>query len=214
MFTKIFLLLSLLATILPVQGANPVPAEVAADIIINYVKAHGSGCPQKQIAAEISPDRTVVTLGFREFQTYVGDGALEVDGDKECIIQLNLKIPGGYSFAVVETTYHGWARLDSGVTGNVSSIYSFSEGIVGGSTSEAIIGGSGGGDELGQSYHETDTIPTTAIVKSPCGRNINLFIKTRIKLSSSNPTASGALFRDDTTIALTQQVNLSWGECN
>jgi hypothetical protein len=40
---------------------------------------------------------------------------------------LNLKYPGGFQYAVVDATYHGWARLDDGVTGSFITTYYFSQ---------------------------------------------------------------------------------------
>jgi hypothetical protein len=40
---------------------------------------------------------------------------------------LNLKYPGGFQYAVVDATYHGWARLDKGVTGTFLTTYFFSQ---------------------------------------------------------------------------------------
>lgn len=69
----------------------------------------------------------VITFGFDSFQTYIGPGTTQADRSKNCQIHLNLKYPGGFQFAVVESTYHGYAQLDAGVTGNFFSTYFFSQ---------------------------------------------------------------------------------------
>jgi len=69
----------------------------------------------------------VVTLGFDAFVAYIGPTAPQSAKSKACQIHLNLKYPGGFSFAVVEAVYHGYARLDPDVTGTFLSTYFFSQ---------------------------------------------------------------------------------------
>ena len=69
----------------------------------------------------------VVTYGFDKFQTYIGPGTVQADRSKACQLHLNLKYPGGFQYSVVDATYHGWARLDKGVTGQFITSYYFSQ---------------------------------------------------------------------------------------
>jgi hypothetical protein len=69
----------------------------------------------------------VITYGFDQFQTYIGPGTTPADRSKNCQLHLNLKYPGGFQYAVVDATYHGWARLDDGVTGSFITTYYFSQ---------------------------------------------------------------------------------------
>jgi hypothetical protein len=65
----------------------------------------------------------IVNLGFDKFQAYIGPGTSAADRSKSCNLILTLKYPPAYSFAVVSSTYHGYAQLDSGVAGKFSSAY-------------------------------------------------------------------------------------------
>lgn len=58
---------------------------------------------------------------------YTGPGTTPSDKSKNCQLHLNLKYPGGFQFAVVESTYHGYAQLEEGVTGTFYSTYYFSQ---------------------------------------------------------------------------------------
>jgi hypothetical protein len=69
----------------------------------------------------------VITYGFDQFQTYIGPGLPASDKSKNCQLHLNLVYPGGFQYAVVDATYHGWARLDEGVTGSFITTYYFSQ---------------------------------------------------------------------------------------
>ncbi len=201
-----------------VSTANGTAADApppADEVTINRASTSGSGCPRRAVTCDISPDRTVVTLGFDEFQTYIGHGRAAGDRDKNCDIHLGLRYPSGYTFAVVDVTYHGFAMLDSGVTGSLSSTYSFEGGAGGGSTTTHADITGGGGFARGQVYTAHDQIPTSRMVRSSCGggANANMLIRTRINLSSTNDSATGQMTDDDASVALTQQVHFAWQKC-
>ncbi|EON99589.1 putative secreted protein [Phaeoacremonium minimum UCRPA7] len=181
-------------------------------IQIQSATSSGNGCPQGTVTTSISPDRTVVTFGFDGFQTYIGPGTVIADRSKNCQLHLNLKYPGGFQFAVVDSTYHGYAQLDKGVTGTFFSTYYFSQDASATTTTQTSITG-GGIWAAGQVYTKQDQVPTASVIWAPCGANGILNINNRIALTSSNSTASGQITDDDATVAFTQQVHLSWRPC-
>ncbi|KAH9883987.1 hypothetical protein F4778DRAFT_577766 [Xylariomycetidae sp. FL2044] len=141
------------------DGDTPNPAEIQ----IVSASASGNGCPQGTVTTDISPDRTVITFGFDAFQVYTGPGTNIADRTKNCQLHLNLKYPGGFQFAVLESTYHGYAQLEKGVTGNFYSTYYFSQDAAATTTTQTSITG---GDlwELGDVYTKQDQVPTASII--------------------------------------------------
>jgi Domain of unknown function (DUF4360) len=105
-------------------------AAVAADapdrIQIRSASYSGSGCKQGTVSTTISPDRSVITFGFDEFQATIG-GATQQDQQKNCQIHLDLSYPSGFQMSVLDATYHGYARLDAGVCAKFISSYYFSQ---------------------------------------------------------------------------------------
>ncbi|KAK3331215.1 hypothetical protein B0H66DRAFT_92987 [Apodospora peruviana] len=182
-------------------------------IQIVSVSFSGNGCPQGSVSTSISPDKTVITFGFDRFQTYIGPGFSAAEKSKNCQLHLNLKYPGGFQFSVVESTYHGYAQLDPGVTGTFYSTYYFSQDASATTTTQTSISG-GGIWAQGQVYTKADKIPTASYIFSPCGASGILNVNNRIALTSSNTTATGEVTDDDATVAFTQQVNLNWRTCN
>jgi len=173
----------------------------------------GNGCPSNSVSTSISPDRTVITFGFDAFQTYIGPDVSPLEKTKNCALHLNLKYPGGFQFSVVESTYHGFALLESGVTGTFFSTYFFSQDASATTTTRTTISGGGVWAE-GQVYTKSDSVPTASLIFSPCGASGILNINNRISLTSSNSKAFGSITDDDATVAFTQQLNLSWRNCN
>jgi len=218
-------LTSLLGLLAPAVAAalptNTTASPPKDEITINSVTTSGSGCPNGTVSVTISDDRTVVTLGFDQFQTYLGPSprsprgrrargpARDDERRKTCLIRLNVNEPPGFTFAVLDATYHGFAQLDGGVTGSFASSYSFAEsGGSSAATTASIFGG--GGFANGTVFTQHSDIPTASVVRSPCGRNATLFIRTTIDLTSSNSSASGAITDDDATFAFTHQLHLGW----
>ncbi|KAH8772871.1 secreted protein [Diaporthe sp. PMI_573] len=196
-----------------------VPVSVLAGILptISSVTYSGKGCPSGSVSTSLSADKTIVTLGFDKFQAYIGPGTSAADCSKSCNLTLTFKYPPAYSFAVVSSTYHGYAQLDSGVAGKFSSAYFFTS-LSGAtfSTSTSVLGR--GSLESGSVYTKSDTISTPNLVLSPCGilgigSLALLNIGNTISLSSSNSSAVGLMTNDDATVSTTQQVELKWFSC-
>ncbi|CAI6340904.1 unnamed protein product [Periconia digitata] len=212
------MLSNIAAFLLPALAlANPVPAAQSAAIDPSLITIldhsySGNGCPQGSVSNSSSTDKTVITFGFDQFQTYYGPGTQQKDWSKACQLHLNLKYPGGFQYAVVEATYHGWARLDKGVTGTFLTTYFFSQNAAATSTTRMTAQG-GGKLAEGEVYTKNDKVETTAVVWSPCGTNGLLNINNRISLTSSNTSAYGELSNDDATVAFTQQVHVAWQPC-
>jgi hypothetical protein len=203
------LLLPVLAAATPLSISDlPDPG----DITIISASTSGNGCPSGTVSTDISPDRTVVTFGFDSFQTYIGPGTNPPDRTKNCQIHLNLKYPGGFTFSVVESTYHGYALLEEGITGAFYSTYYFSQDAAKTTTTQTSITG-GGAWAMGQVYTKNDKIPTTSLIWAPCGATGILNINNRIGLSSTNSSAFGMITDDDATVAFTQQLHLTWAKC-
>ncbi|KAF2681488.1 hypothetical protein K458DRAFT_444685 [Lentithecium fluviatile CBS 122367] len=206
------------AFLLPLlAAANPVPQSGTApdpqQITIIDSSYSGNGCPQGSVSTSTSPDKTVITYGFDQFQTYIGPGTKQADWSKQCQLHLNLKYPGGFQYAVVDATYHGWARLDADVTGQFITSYYFSQDA--GKTSTTKMSVTGGGNlAMGEVYTKQDSIETTAVIWSPCGTTGLLNINNRISLNNNkNKNASGELSNDDATVAFTQQLHVQWRAC-
>ncbi|KAF2004025.1 hypothetical protein P154DRAFT_543505 [Amniculicola lignicola CBS 123094] len=205
-------LLPALAFASPMPQAGTGNAPDPGQITIISSSYSGSGCPQGSVSTSTSPDKTVITFGFDQFQTYIGPGTVPADHSKNCQLHLSLKYPGGFQYAVVDATYHGWARLDAGVTGQFITSYFFSQDAAKTSTTKMSV--QGGGKLLtGEVYTKQDSIETTATIWSPCGNTGLLNLNNRLSLTASNKTASGELSNDDATVAFTQQLHVAWRAC-
>ncbi|KAH9861442.1 hypothetical protein J1614_011188 [Plenodomus biglobosus] len=221
------LILPALAAAYPQSGSAPDPSQIT----ILDTSYSGNGCPQGSVSTSSSPDKTfhmidpwtwmfpkefgvnmVITYGFDQFQTYIGPGTVPADRSKNCQIHLNLQYPGGFQYAVVDATYHGFARLDEGVTGTFITTYYFSQDA--GKTQTTRMSAVGSPAlALGQVYTKQDAVETTATIWSPCGNTGILNINNRISLTSKAAHQAGEMSNDDATVAFTQQLHVAWKKC-
>jgi len=192
----------------------------------------GNGCPQGSVSTLLSPDKSVVTFGFDSFQATIGPNSNPNEKQKNCQLHLGLRYPQGFQVSVMSATYHGYVRLDPGVSGNFISSYYFSQ-DAGRTVSYSYIPTlyslyiyanakcqamtrttlSGPAYVNGQTYTKQDNIETASMVWSPCGANGLLNINNRIALTSNNRQSAGEMSNDDATIKFQQKLYLSWRRC-
>lgn len=67
--------------------------------------------------------------------------------------------------------------------------------------------------QSGLIYTKTDKIENAAVVWAPCGATGILNVNNRIALTSRNRWATGELTDDDATVAITQQIHVTWQRC-
>jgi len=216
MISAAFLLLPALAAATPLNPAyTPLGrrdgAPPADQITIVSSTYSGNGCPQGSVSTSLSLDKTVITFGFDSFQTYIGPTAAQADKTKNCQLHLGLQYPGGFQYAVTDAVYHGYARLDAGVTGNFLSTYYFSQDASKTTTTKSSI--SGAAWVKGDVYTKEDQVETTATIWSPCGDTGILNVNNRIALTSTVTSATGELSNDDATVSFTHQAHVSWRPC-
>jgi hypothetical protein len=110
---------------------------------------------------------------------------------------------------MVDSTYHGYARLDAGVKKTFYSVHYRSD-IDATLTSQFTI--NGGGDwAKGQVFTQVDTVPTDNYILSPCGPAWLYSFNERVSLTSTSsnvsiPPPEG----DEPTIPFTYQLHLKF----
>lgn len=153
----------------------------------------------------------MLTFGFDEFNTYLGPGFAATDKTKSCLIPAKLSYPRGYTFEVVDATYHGFARLDVGMTASMRSLYTITgdagvDGAV--NTTVAIVG------PLAGVYTKASVVAEGSRLATDCGLDAAwLQVNTRVATLSSVALPSGSI-NDGPVLSLGyQQIQLKWTLC-
>jgi hypothetical protein len=101
--------------------------ELPKEASIRETSYSGTGCPQNSVSSTISVARDIVTFGFDKFQAIIGPKAKRTETKKSCQLRVGLSYTTGYQLAVLQTTYHGYTRLDDGVNADFESEFYFTE---------------------------------------------------------------------------------------
>jgi hypothetical protein len=174
-------------------------------IFIEQVTVNGSGCPAGTVAANFTPDFTVLELTFSDFVAQVGPGLKPADSRKNCIIAVTLHIPAGFTFALVGADYRGFAQVDPGITGQQTTTY-FIAGQIGSFSLSSHIPADL--DGFGN-YSRQDEIPVAEWVWNKCGTDGIANLNASVSMSNSqNKAGSGLMTLDETDIS--PQVLFHW----
>jgi len=154
--------------------AQPNPNEV----FVHSISYGGSGCKQGTVGHSFSNDRKSFTLIFDEFVASSGPGVAATESRKNCQLNINMKLPNGFSYSVATFDYRGYVQLPKGATAEQKSIYYFQ-----GETSQASAGTRFAGP-ISKDYLVSDAVPFGGMVWMPCGRIIPLNINAQVRLSA------------------------------
>jgi hypothetical protein len=164
-------------------------------IIIDVATVNGSGCRPGTAAVAVSGDNTAFTVTYSEFLAQVGVGALPTDFRKNCQLSLKVHVPQGFTYAIAQADYRGFAHLERGATGLERANYYFQ-----GMSPTAFVNHPFSGP-LSDDWQTTDTTDVAALVYHPCGelRNFNINAELRVNAGTSDPKKTTSFMAMDST---------------
>lgn len=152
------------------------------EITLNGLTYAGSGCPIGSATATIAPAGDAFTVLFDEYAAEAGPGIPLSEGRKFCQVTLDLRIPHGWQYSIFKVDYRGFASLDAGAQGMLSSSYYFT-GAASSSdpTLRTLVSG-----PYSRDYQVKDQIGVESVVWSRCGVDRPLNIKTSVQVRARN----------------------------
>lgn len=191
--------------------ANAWPTVPPPDkIIIDVVTVNGSGCRPGTTAVAVSPDNTAFTVTYSDFLAQVGVGAKPTDFRKNCQLNLLVHVPQGFTYAVAQTDYRGFAHLENGASGEERAGYYFQ----GHSQTTAMSHKLQGPFE--NNWQNTDVNDVAQLVYMPCGelRSFNINTELRVNAGTSDTTKTTSFMTMDSTDAnISTTYHFSWKQC-
>jgi len=219
---KISLLLAVggmvLSLLVPTTSAQAAPPETTqADetpppgvITLDLKTVNGSGCPAGTAAVAVAPDHTAFTVTYSDYTAKVGPGAQPTDRRVNCQLSMLAHVPQGFTYAIAEADYRGYAFLARGAWGLEKASYYF-QGSRGTEYRQHRIDGAKDDD-----FEFTDETPIAALVWAPCGalRNFNVNTELRVNAGSSDPSKTPSyLTMDSTDLSVKTIYHLAWKRC-
>jgi hypothetical protein len=216
MFSALAIVSSLVASVLgaPALGPSNVSPVISGPptdrIVIDVTTVNGSGCPMGTAAVAVSPDNTAFTVTYSDYLAQVGVGAAPIDFRKNCQLNLIVHVPQGFTYAIAQADYRGFASLAAGATAVERANYYFQ-----GSAHTAFVQHRFSG-ALRDDWHTTDITDIAALVFAPCGelRNFNINTELRVNAGTSNPhTTTSFITMDSTDGAVDTIYHFAWEQC-
>ncbi len=201
---------ALFASTLSAQGAPVVSDAPQERIEVSIQTINGSGCPAGSAAVAASADNTAFTVTYSDYIAQVGAGAQPTDFRKNCQLNLNVRIPQGFTYAVAGVDYRGYAYLSDGASALQKAQYYFQGSP---ETASQSTGFSGPYDD---NWHTSDRTEVAELIYAPCGeqRNFNINTELRVSAGDSDPRQNPSFIAMDSTDgAVSTTYHLSWKEC-
>jgi len=186
---------------------GPPPSE---RITVEIVTVNGSGCPAGTAAVAPSPDNTAFPVTYSDYLAQVGGGAGATDWRKNCQLNILVHVPQGFTYAIAQADYRGFAHLEKGASGLEKANYYF----MGTSPSTAITHNFNG--PMTDDWQSTDSTDVAEMVYAPCGslRNLNINTELRVKAGTSAANTTSFMSMDSADVGVSTVYHLSWKTCS
>ncbi|MEV8533253.1 DUF4360 domain-containing protein [Streptomyces sp. NPDC051211] len=190
-------------------AATPRAPEPADKVTIDVASVNGSGCRPGSASVAVAPDNTAFTVTYSEYLAKAGADTKLPDGRKNCQLSLRMNVPQGYTYAVAQADYRGYANLAKGASGTQKASYYFQGMSESAGRSHKFDGA------LDDNWQVTDRAGLEAVVWSPCGakRNFNINTEMRVDKGTSDPRTTSFMAMDSTDGSINTMYHFSWKKC-
>jgi hypothetical protein len=172
---------------------------------VDVVTVNGSGCPSGTAHVSMAPDNTSFEVSYDQFGALSGGNARPIDGRKNCQLNLRVDAPAGYTYAVADAEYDGWAHLADGANGLLRTNYYFQGSSATVSVNHRFTGPFDG---------YWNRVNSDVVLAAPCDTQRNLNINTELRLTrASEPWAISALKMDTSSNEINTRFRLKWRHC-
>ncbi|EOD64969.1 hypothetical protein H480_29076 [Amycolatopsis vancoresmycina DSM 44592] len=199
--------LILSAFVAPVaSGADSVPSE---KITLDIKTINGSGCPAgtATASADVASDNTSFTVHYTNFTAKAGGGASALDARKNCQINVVVHVPQGFTYAIAEADYRGYAHIESGASALEQANYYFA-----GTAPTARVRHTFPGPFHGV-WRAVDQTDVDELVFAPCGESRNLNINAELRADAGTSSAGSFIEMDSEHASVDTIYHFSWKTC-
>jgi hypothetical protein len=176
------------------------PANAQIDVkIIN-----GSGCPAGTADVSMNGDNTAFTVTYSDYLAIAGDNASPIEFRKNCQLTLQVDAPAGYSYAILNVEYSGFAYLTQGAKGLMQAAYY----LQGSSDTEYSP------HEFQGPYYDTWRVSDSRrLAWSGCGERPLLNINTELRVYAAENGSTSLMAMDSTRASSRSLYHLAWERC-
>ncbi|WP_416984487.1 DUF4360 domain-containing protein [Streptomyces sp. T028] len=178
-------------------------------IVIDVATVNGSGCRPGSAAVAVSEDNTAFTVTYSEYLAQVGGNSDPTAFRKNCQLSLIVHVPQGFTYAIAQADYRGFASLQSGANAVQRASYYFQ------GSSQTVFKNHTFNGALNDNWQATDVTDWANLVYAPCGvqRNFNINTELRVNAGTSSPSRVSFMTMDSTDGDINTVYHMAWKEC-
>lgn len=179
-------------------------------IVIDIVTVNGSGCPAGTAAVAVSTDNTKFTVTYSDYVALVGIGAGPLDFRKNCQLNMVVHVPQGFTYAIAQADYRGYANLAPGASFTEKASYYF-QGMSQTTPKSHTFNG-----EMDDNWQATDHVEVDQLVYKPCGEDRNFNVNTELRVNAGTSDTSETtsfVTMDSTDVDVKTEYHFSWKTC-
>jgi hypothetical protein len=184
-------------------------------VTVQVVTLNGSGCGKDAKGNDtaviaVSPDNTAFTVTYSNYLAQAGAGTKVTDNRRNCQINVAVNVPQGFSYAIAEVDYRGFAALEPGAFAVEQANYYFQGSPLTGTIQHVLHP-----DPITGNWQESDSTGFAALIWSPCGERKNLNVNTAliVKQGSADPTTTSYATMDSTDGSIKTVYHFAWRTC-
>ncbi|WP_439380611.1 DUF4360 domain-containing protein [Amycolatopsis lexingtonensis] len=199
------MILSALAA--PVE--SPATSAPAEKITLDIKTINGSGCPAgtATASADVAADNTSFTVRYTNFTAKAGGGAPALEGRKNCQINVLVHVPQGFTYAIAEADYRGYAHIESGASALEQANYYFT-----GTAPTARVRHTFPGPFHGV-WRASDVTEVEELVFAPCGESRNLNINAELRADAGTSGGGSFIEMDSEHASVDTIYHFAWKTC-
>lgn len=199
---------ALLTTTLPAHPSPVVTDPPPDKIVIDIATVNGSGCPRGTAAVAVSPDNTAFTVTYSDYLAQAGGNSDPTAFRKNCQLNLIVRVPQGFTYAIASADYRGFASLQPGASGVQRASYYFQ------GSPDTVFKNHPFKGPYNDDWQATDETDWAQLVWAPCGvlRNFNINTELRVNAGSS-PDKVSFMTMDSTDGDISTVYHLAWMKC-
>lgn len=187
------------------SAAEAAPTE---KITVDVQTVNGSGCPAGTATVTASADNTSFIVNYSDFLAQDGGASKATDARKNCQINVRVHVPQGFTYAVAQADYRGFASLAEGATGLQIAHYYFTGTSPTAESTHTFTGARYG------LWQAVDRVEEAALVYAPCGVDSLFNINTELRVNAGASESKTSLMTMDSTRGSVRTVyQLSWKQC-
>ncbi|GAB3492954.1 DUF4360 domain-containing protein [Amycolatopsis cihanbeyliensis] len=197
------------------MATAPATAPASSDppndrIVVDVETVNGSGCSPGTAAVAVSSDNTAFTVTYSDYLAQIGPGAAPIDFRKNCQLNLVVHVPHGFTYAIAQADYRGFAHLAKGARGYQQAGY-----YIQGTSPTSRIGHNFDGPHS-DNWQTTDRKEVHELVFAPCGEERSLNINTELRVyegSSDADKNTSFMTMDSTDGSVNTEYHFAWKKC-